>query len=263
MNNDILVETVGPIVRITLNQPERGNAVSDEMAARLIESIESAAQTARLIVMRGAGTDFCVGRATMGKAPPAAPVEALERRRQTDIVFDCYAAFRRARVPIVSIVRGRALGFGCALATLSDITIASDAAVFQVPEMAHNIMPTMVMSAMVDRVMPKALNYLVYSTATIGAERALSYGIVSDVVADAELEQACERVCAAIVRAPAPATEGVKEYLRTAGSMDIAGAVDYARNIHATINSSSRMRPAPAPPGTGPTERKTDEDKTS
>src|ERR1700746_1833334 len=75
---------------------------------------------------------------------------------------------------------------------VADITIASDAATFQVPEMLHNILPTMVMSALADRATRKALAYLVYSTKPVSAERALSYGIVSDVVPREVLEAEVE-----------------------------------------------------------------------
>lgn len=245
MSEDILVQDDGSIIRITLNRPEHGNAATDAMAARLIELLDTASRCSRLVVLCGAGDDFCVGRAIMGKAGPAVTVEALARRRQNDIIFDCYEAFRRARVPIVSVVHGRALGFGCALASLSDITLASATARFQIPEMMHNIMPTMVMSAMIDRVSRKALNFLIYSNQMVGAERALSFGIVSNVVPDAQLDQSLESLCKAIIKSPAPAVEGVKEYLRVACSMDVPGAVEYARNLHATINSSSEMRPHP------------------
>jgi len=111
-----------------------------------------------------------------------------------------------------------------------------------VPEMAHNILPTMVMSSFIDRVPRKAFTYLVYSTAVISAERALSFGIVSDVVPAAGLEDAVKSLTAAILKAPAPAIHGVKEYARTAFSMSTEGAIDYARNIHAVINSASAMR---------------------
>jgi enoyl-CoA hydratase len=139
-------------------------------------------------------------------------------------------------------VQGRALGFGCALAALCDITIAGERAQFQVPEYAHNIMPTMVMSALVDRVGRKALGYLVYSTAMIDAERALTYGIASEVVPNAALDEAADRICRMILKAPPSATEAVKDYLRAAPDMAIAGAVDYARNVHATINSAIEAR---------------------
>jgi enoyl-CoA hydratase len=153
-------------------------------------------------------------------------------------VFNTYGAIRDCAVPVVCVVQGRALGFGCVVAAVADITIASDNATFQVPEM----LPTVVMSALVDRASRKALSYLVYSATEVSAERALSYGIVSDVVTCAELEDAVRTLCANILQASAVATEGVKDYLRRAMTMDVPSAVDYARNLHTVVNSSSEIR---------------------
>ena len=238
---DILTKQDGPVLRVTLNRPERGNAVSDEMVMELTGIIAGADKTASLIVLSGAGADFCVGRATMGQRPPTEP-DAYERRSFSDVVFDCYGAMRNTKVPVIAAVQGRALGFGCAIAAACDITLAADQAVFQVPEMAHNILPTMVLSSFVDRVPRKAMAYLVYSQAAIGAERALSFGIVSEVVAATKLDEAVETLCAAILKAPLPAIYGVKEYVKTAPDMAVFGAVEFARNLHATINSSGEMR---------------------
>ena len=69
MSDDILTKQDGPILRITLNQPDRGNAVTDDMVARLTGLINDAAKTSDLVVLRGAGKDFCVGRAGMGSRP--------------------------------------------------------------------------------------------------------------------------------------------------------------------------------------------------
>jgi enoyl-CoA hydratase/carnithine racemase len=66
---DILTQQDGPILRVTLNQPDRGNAVSDEMVAQLHGIIEGADKASSVVVLRGAGKDFCVGRATMGAVP--------------------------------------------------------------------------------------------------------------------------------------------------------------------------------------------------
>ena len=244
MSDDILTRRSGPVFEVILNRPGDGNAATDAMAADLTRIIGEAAQTSHFIILRGAGSDFCVGRASMGKPSPAAPQEALDLRRSSEVVFDCYGAFRQSPVPIVGVVQGRALGFGCALAALCDITIASDAATFQVPEMAHNILPTMVMSSLIDRMPRKALTYLVYSTAVISAVRALSVGLVSEVVPAAELEGQVQKLSAALLKAPRPAVLGAKEYARSAFTMDIHGAVDFARNLHATINSSAKMRKA-------------------
>ena len=103
-------------------------------------------------------------------------------------------------------------------------------------------MPTMAMSSLVDRVPRKALMYLTYSTAAIDARKALSFGIVSDAVPPEELEDAFRKLREALEKAPRPAVLAVKEYARAALSMDVAGAVDFARSLHATVNSAPGMR---------------------
>jgi len=251
MSNEILAEQDGGMLRVTINRPDAGNAMTDAMALELTGIVNAAPKAARMVLLRGAGADFCVGRATMGatgpaqsssSAVPAKEPEAMERRRYSDIVFNTYGAIRDCEVPVVCVVQGRALGFGCAVAAVADITLASDGATFQVPEMLHNILPTMVMSALADRASRKALAYLVYSTKAVSAERALAYGIVSDVVPRGELEAAVEALCQNILQAPAVATVGVKDYLRRAMTMVVPSAVDYARNLHAVVNSSSEIR---------------------
>ena len=209
MSDEILVRTSGRATEIVLNRPEAGNAVTNEMAAALGRAIIDAGES-HFIVLRGAGEDFCIGRAGMGNRPVERPA-AYERRAQNEVIFDCYGAFRRSPVPVVGVVQGRALGFGCALASLCDITLAGAAATFQLPEMGHNIMPTMAMSSLVDRVPRKALMYLTYSTRAIDAPKALSFGIVSDVVAPEDLETRVAELCEALEKAPRPAILAVKE----------------------------------------------------
>ena len=181
MANEIVTARKGPVLEITLNRPEIGNAASDAMAVELTKLLLGAGESSEIVVLRGAGDDFCVGRETMGKRPPGQQPDALELRRRNDVVFNCYGAFRRCEIPVIGVVRGRAFGFGCAIAAVCDITLAADSAKFQVPEMAHNIMPTMVMSALVDRVPRKAMTYLVWSTAVVSPARAREAGIVSEI----------------------------------------------------------------------------------
>jgi enoyl-CoA hydratase len=241
VSDEIVTARKGPVLEITLNRPGIGNAASDAMAVELTKLLLGAGESAEIVVLRGAGADFCVGRETMGKRPPGQQPDALELRRRNDVVFNCYGAFRRCEIPVIGVVQGRALGFGCAIAAVCDITLAADSAKFQVPEMAHNIMPTMVMSALVDRVPRKAMTYLVWSTAVISAARAREAGIVSEVFPAAELDAAVEALCGQIMKAPRPARVGCKDYARTALDMDTTGAVDYARSIHAVINTAEAM----------------------
>jgi enoyl-CoA hydratase/carnithine racemase len=98
------------------------------------------------------------------------------------------------------------------------------------------------MSSFVDRVPRKAMAYLVYSQFEVSPERALSYGIVSDVVPAADLDATVDKLTTAMLKAPTISLRSAKEYIRTAPDMPVAGAVEYARNLHATINSAAEIR---------------------
>ena len=176
----------------------------------------------------------------MGQPGPV--LEAYGVRERAETIFNLYGAFRNAKVPIIGVVQGRAVGLGCALAALCDITIASDRARFQLPEMSHRIMPTIAMSALVDRVPRKAATYMVYSTQEIDAHKALTFGLVSNVVPASELDAAVAESRGAFQKNAAGGLLAVKEYARSAFSMSTQAANDFARNLHATVNSFSGMR---------------------
>jgi enoyl-CoA hydratase/carnithine racemase len=108
--------------------------------------------------------------------------------------------------------------------------------------MSHNIMPTIAMSALVDRVPRKAATYLVYSTQEIDARQALVCGLVSHVVHANELDAAVAGLVDRLKQTPLPALLAVKEYARSAFSMSTQAANDLARNLHATVNTFSGMR---------------------
>ena len=242
MVDPLLVRQDGAILRVTLNRPDAGNGATDDMARELTRHLNAVTASTRVVILAGNGPDFCIGRAQMGTPPAGGMPEALQRRRASDVIFDAYGAIRNCPAPVICAVQGQVLGFGCAIAAVADMTIAADTAIFQIPEMQHRIMPTMVMSALVDRATLKGLTYLVYSCAKVSAERALSFGLVSDVVPAAELGARVDALAATILQAPPPASAGVKEYLSRAMQMDTPNAVDFARNIHAVINSSSEMK---------------------
>jgi len=242
MSEDILDQCDGNLLTITLNRPEHGNGLSDNNIAQLTALLQGAAARARVVLLKAAGDDFCVGRmAPRGASAPK--LEALQVRRGRDVVFNCYAAFRQSPVPIIAAVNGRALGFGCAIATCADITIAAENAIFQMPEFGENIMPTIAMSALLGKVTAKQLMYVAYSTTELSAERAEGLGLVSEVARGLTLESASQRIIGQILKAPLPAVLAIKEFARVAPSMDISGAVEYARSLHAVINSSGEMRP--------------------
>ena len=240
MHPHLKVEQKDRLIVVTLNRSE-GNGVSDSMATELTQLLAIAHETADAVLLQSVGPDFCTGRVRdAGTTPPAS--EAYTRRDEYDGIFGSYQAMRSAKVPIIGVIRGRCMGYGTAIASLCDVSFASDTATFNIPEIAHNVMPTMVMSAVYDRMNRNAILWMAYSTDFIDAERALSYGLVSNVVPDAELDQQVDRFVEILLSRPRPAILGLKEYLRVAPRMDEQGAIDYARSLHSMVNTSAAMK---------------------
>ena len=240
MADKILCEKKGDATHITLNRADCGGLVSDPMAAELATMIDAAAANSKYIVFRSAGADFCLGRDPEGREA-GKPTDALDSRRRSEVVFNFYGSFRRSKIPVVCATQGRSLGFGCAIASVCDITIAAERATFALPEMGHNIMPTMAMSSLIDRLGRKGALYLTYSTEEIDAQTALAYGLVSRVVPDDKLDAQLEMVCAALDNAPLAAILSVKEYATNAITMSVEQASDFARNMHSAVNTSAGM----------------------
>ena len=116
MSEPILREKAEDVTTITLNRPEAGNRQTDATWAEVTKMIDAAAQDSRVILFKGAGNDFCLGREAMGQPGPV--LEAYGVRERSDTIFNLYGAFRNAKIPIVGVVQGRAVGLGCALAAL-------------------------------------------------------------------------------------------------------------------------------------------------
>ena len=240
MADTVLKEKDGDITIITLNRPDDGNRQTDEVWAQVTAMFNAASTDSRAVVFKGAGDDFCLGRAAMGAPAPVQEAYAVRNRAET--IFDLYGAFRNCKAPIVGVVQGRAAGLGCALAALCDITIASDKAKFSFPEMAHRIMPTIAFSALVDRLSRKAATYMIYSTEEVDAQTALAYGLVSSIAPANQLDASVARLLSQFKKTPLPAMLAAKEYAKTAFEMSPQAASDFARNLHATVNSYSKMK---------------------
>jgi enoyl-CoA hydratase len=241
MSEQIRIEQDGRVLRVTFNRPE-DNGVSDSMAAALSAALATAHETSDVVVVSSVGPDFCTGRIRDAGGPPAA--EAYARRPEYDAIFNSYKSVRSAQVPVVGILRGRVMGYGTALAALCDVSFAADTTTFNIPEITHNVMPTMVMSALYDRANRNAILWMAYSAEFIDAKQAKDWGIVSQVVAQDKLDATAAGFLDVLLSRPRPAILGLKEYLRVAPRMDEQAAIDYARALHSMVNTSAAMKKA-------------------
>jgi enoyl-CoA hydratase len=240
MSDGFSITRDGAIIRLTLNRPEKGNmltlAAANQIAARIRDV--GSDKSVNAIVLRGEGDDFCKGRDPDG-APEGKPTTALEMREALiEPILGLYAAIRESEVPVISGAQGLVNGMGCGVTAMCDVTIAADNARFALPEMRANLPPTLAMLAHLDRIPPKSLLNMVYSTDTIDAQRALALGLVSDVVPLADLDQAVEGLLGKLAEYERAAVVTCKSYLQKGSEANYATANDLAGNILSVVLSS-------------------------
>ena len=235
MADDFIHRRDGHVARITLNMPETGNALSLARAVALAALIGdyAAREDVRVVLLRGAGTDFCRGRDRQGEPEGPFATVADWRTALADPVLSLFGAVRHAPVPVVAAVTGLANGLGCALAAACDVTIAAEDAQFGIPAMHQDRPPTLAMSGHIDRVPSKALQWLVYTCRRVDAHAAQAMGIVSHVVAPAEFEAEVECTLDEIARASRSALYAVKTYMREARLLDARAAASLGGDIQA------------------------------
>jgi methylglutaconyl-CoA hydratase len=185
----ILFNVADGIAQITLNRPEKRNALSPELISAVREAIDRSATdpAVRVVAIAGAGRDFCSG-ADLAGLDKAAEAGVLSHLAGAQTMADLFLAMRRHPHPIVAVVKGRALAGGCGLATACDLILASDTAQFGYPEVKIGFVPAMVMAILRRNIGEKRAFELIAAGEIIGAAEAHSIGLINRVYPEAEFD---------------------------------------------------------------------------
>jgi methylglutaconyl-CoA hydratase len=180
-----LYEVNGAVARLTLNRPEKRNALNDALISSLKDALRKANNdaTVRVVVISGAGNDFCSG-ADLSSLQKIADGSVAENVDDARSLMDLFVLIRQIQVPVVAAVRGRALAGGCGLATACDLVLASANARFGYPEVKIGFVPAMVTAILRRNVSEKRAFELITRGAEIAAEEARQFGLVNQVFAD-------------------------------------------------------------------------------
>src|SRR6266478_9006785 len=190
----------GHVARLTIDNAAKLNSLDSTLMSEIIQTADGLAADPqlRLVVLTGAGERAFVGGADIGE------IAALDRdsaRGFITLVHRCCDMFRRLPVPVIARIDGYALGAGLELACACDLRVASERAAFGMPEVRIGI-PSVVEAAL----LPKLIGHgrarrLLLTGETIGAEEALSWGLVDAVASPGDLDDAVERLARSILAA--------------------------------------------------------------
>ena len=181
----VLYSFEGAVARITLNRPEKRNALNDAVIAGVKDGLGKAAgdEKVRAVVISGAGKDFCSG-ADLSALQKIAGASVAENAEDARSLLDLFLLIRQVPVPVIAAVTGRALAGGCGLATACDLVLASASARFGYPEVKIGFVPAMVMAILRRNVSEKRAFELATRGEELSAGEAKEIGLVNRVFSD-------------------------------------------------------------------------------
>ncbi len=179
----VLAALANGVLALTLNRPDKRNAIDSAMVEALLEGLERANldPDVRVVAVFGAGPDFCAG-ADLGELLASVGQSPGENEAHARRLGEVFLRMRRLPKPVAAVVQGRALAGGCGLASACDVVLAHEQATFGYPEVRRGFVPAMVMAMLYRAVGEKVAFDLVATGRMLSAVEAQVVGLVSRVV---------------------------------------------------------------------------------
>jgi methylglutaconyl-CoA hydratase len=232
----LTLEREGEVAIITLNRPERRNAISTEMIEELLAALdETESSGARVVILTGAGKAFCSGMDLEGLRAIASqtPEEHLQDSRRMAKMFRRVYSFP---LPIIAAVNGAAIAGGCGLATLADFTLAVPEAKFGYTEVRIGFVPAIVSVFLRRQIGEKRARDLLLSARVFDAAEAQAMGLVTRLEPAEKLLEAAKELAATLVAFSPASLARTKRVLL--GSQD----EEMERDLQAAIHENADIR---------------------
>src|SRR6266568_2074609 len=235
----LLLEITGEIGTLTLNRPEKRNAISTQMIEDLLGALGEAERSpARAVIVTGAGKAFCSGMDldTLSAIAKQSPEQNLADSRRMARMFRALWTFPK---PLIAAVNGAAIAGGCGIATLCDFTLAVPDAKFGYTEVKIGFLPALVSVFLIRQIGEKRTRDLLLTGRIIEAAEAKELGLVNEIV-PAENLLARSKELADLLIAASPASLSRAKRLMTSAA---AASVD--ADLERAILENARIRRTP------------------
>jgi methylglutaconyl-CoA hydratase len=224
--SQIRSETKGTVAHITLNRPEKRNALGDQLVRELLSALTEADadDNVKVVVLRGAGTDFCAG-ADLAQLERLSQATVLDNLHDAAAASEMFSKPRKMKKPVIAAVRGRAFAGGAGLATACDLIIAARSAQFAYPEVKIGFVAAMVMAFLRRSLGEKRTLELLVTGKVIAADEAERIGFVNRVCNDEDFDAEVDRFANEIAMLSASAVMLTKQLLYQTDAMSFEQAI--------------------------------------
>jgi methylglutaconyl-CoA hydratase len=231
------------IARITLNRPEKRNALDAELITEVRDALRSSArdENVRVVLITGAGADFCSG-ADLGGLERSFNAGVLDHMADARNMAELFLEMRHHPRPIVAAVRGRALAGGCGLATACDLIVAAESSKFGYPEVNIGFVPAIVMAILRRSLSEKRAFEMIASGEIIAAQTALDFDLINAVLADETFDIEVEAFVSKLASKSASAITLSKRLLYHMDGMTYEAAIEAGVETNAIARMTEDMR---------------------
>jgi methylglutaconyl-CoA hydratase len=236
--SEIITAKENSIFSITLNRPEKRNALNDALINSLKNTLQEANndESLRAIVIKGAGKDFCSG-ADLSALQKISESDVLENLEDAESLMELFVLMRKIKIPIIAAVHGRALAGGCGLATACDIVLASKSAQFGYPEVKIGFVPAMVMAILRRNLSEKRSFELTTQGFNFSADEAENFGLINRVFEDENFEDDVQSYVSVYEKVSRSAVTLSKKLLYQMDGMTFDTAIE----VGAEVNTIARL----------------------
>jgi methylglutaconyl-CoA hydratase len=236
--NELIITKENSTAFLTLNRPEKRNALNDDLVNLLKYSLREADkdEDLRLILIKGAGRDFCSG-ADLSALQKIAESDVMENLQDAENLMELFSMIRKIKIPVIAAVHGRALAGGCGLATACDIVLASKSARFGYPEVKIGFVPAMVMAILRRNLSEKKSFELITQGFDFSSEEAEKFGLINRVFEDDDFEEQVKNYISVYEKVSRSAVILSKKLLYQMDGMTF----DTALEMGAEVNTIARL----------------------
>jgi len=231
----LLIEKQTPqITVVTLNRPERRNALTIELLTELVAAIRVASDEPheRIIILRGAGAAFCTGMDLKAATPQNAQAMA-------ELVGKTLLTLSQTHLITIAAVHGAAVAGGAGIMSACDFVVAAERTKIGYPEVRRGLVPGLVMTFLRRQVGERNMRELLLASELIDAERAKEIGLVNRVVAKGDLMSEAQKFAHSVLQGAPGALAQTKHFIEDLWWRSVKEDVDLALKYHMQARESS------------------------
>jgi methylglutaconyl-CoA hydratase len=240
-SSTLLCETTDDVALITLNRPQKRNAISVAMIEELLAALNEVEAGARVVILTGAGKAFCAGmdlEALQAISSQSAEQNLEDSRRMARMFRRLYTYPK----PLIAAVNGPAIAGGCGMATLCDFTLAVPEAKFGYTEVRIGFLPAIVSVFLRRQIGEKRTRDLLLTSRIFGAEEARELGLVNEIVPPEILLDRARELAATLIAASPSSLVAAKRLLVKSNEAELDREIELAVQANAAIRGTADFR---------------------